>query len=330
MDNIDINIDYYNILESNKYATLEEIKKNYKRLALKYHPDKNKDPSAIEQFHKVSTAYQVLSNRELRDKYDLLGEIPEDTSLKSPDEVLSDFLSKLDPNLNIFIKDTVTDIHRSICDSNNKTIWDILGSLDTDKIINSGSNLVKSILKKDKTTKRYPKFLKAKQVELSIDEIEPGANCIQLDYNICKNYSHIILSIGKEKFLLEIAYDIHTIHINNLEYEFQLEYVIPNFLETINNYDLVIYREINYKYVCQPFLLELGDKFNGIERNVKLGGYSNCICINDMGFYNPHKSINGNLYIYFIFSSQDSREYRVPVDGLEYGETIDVLKYIKK
>jgi hypothetical protein len=77
-------------------------------------------------------------------------------------------------------------------------------------------------------------------------------------------------------------------------------------------------------------LLELGDKFNGLERNVKLGGYSNCTCINDMGFYNPHKSINGNLYIYFIFTSQDGNRYRDPIDGLGYGETVDILKYIKK
>lgn len=60
-------MDYYKILEVNKQSSLEEIKKSYKKLAVKNHPDKGGDP---EIFKKISEAYQVLSNPEKRRIYD--------------------------------------------------------------------------------------------------------------------------------------------------------------------------------------------------------------------------------------------------------------------
>lgn len=63
-------LDYYKILEVSKNATLEEIKKAYKKLALKFHPDKNKSPDAEEKFKKISEAYQVLSDPQKRRTYD--------------------------------------------------------------------------------------------------------------------------------------------------------------------------------------------------------------------------------------------------------------------
>ena len=66
--------DYYEILTVSRQATLEEIKASYRRLALKYHPDRNPgDRVAEEQFKRVSEAYQVLSDSEKRQLYDLYG-----------------------------------------------------------------------------------------------------------------------------------------------------------------------------------------------------------------------------------------------------------------
>ena len=59
--------DYYEILEVSREATDVEIKKSYRRLAVKYHPDKNPgDATAEEKFKEISHAYSVLSDPQKR------------------------------------------------------------------------------------------------------------------------------------------------------------------------------------------------------------------------------------------------------------------------
>jgi molecular chaperone DnaJ len=66
--------DYYEILGVKRDATAEEIKKAYRQIALKYHPDRNPDdPTAEEKFKEAAEAYEVLSNPEKRQRYDYLG-----------------------------------------------------------------------------------------------------------------------------------------------------------------------------------------------------------------------------------------------------------------
>lgn len=66
--------DYYIILGVDKKASADEIKKAYRQLALKYHPDRNKgDKEAEERFKEINEAYAVLSNEEKRRQYDMFG-----------------------------------------------------------------------------------------------------------------------------------------------------------------------------------------------------------------------------------------------------------------
>lgn len=66
--------DYYNILGVSKNASQDEIKKAYRKLAVKYHPDKNKgDKKAEDRFKEIGEAYEVLKDTEKRKKYDRLG-----------------------------------------------------------------------------------------------------------------------------------------------------------------------------------------------------------------------------------------------------------------
>ncbi|WP_034344147.1 J domain-containing protein [Deinococcus misasensis] len=66
--------DYYDILGVSKTASEDEIKSAYRKLAKKYHPDKNKeDPSAAEKFKEIGEAYAVLSDTEKRKYYDQFG-----------------------------------------------------------------------------------------------------------------------------------------------------------------------------------------------------------------------------------------------------------------
>ncbi|HVY73333.1 MAG TPA: molecular chaperone DnaJ [Puia sp.] len=66
--------DYYEILEISKTATGDEIKKSYRKVAMKYHPDRNPgDKAAEEKFKEAAEAYEVLSDSEKRAKYDRYG-----------------------------------------------------------------------------------------------------------------------------------------------------------------------------------------------------------------------------------------------------------------
>ncbi len=66
--------DYYEVLGVNKSASADQIKSAYRKLAVKYHPDKNKgDKGAEERFKEASEAYHVLSNSERKQNYDNFG-----------------------------------------------------------------------------------------------------------------------------------------------------------------------------------------------------------------------------------------------------------------
>ena len=68
-------IDYYKVLGIDKKATPEEIKKAYRKLARKYHPDVNPgDKEAEKKFKELNEANEVLSHKENREKYDKYGE----------------------------------------------------------------------------------------------------------------------------------------------------------------------------------------------------------------------------------------------------------------
>ena len=77
--------DYYDILGVNKDADKKQIKKAYRKLALKYHPDKNPSKDAEEKFKEISEAYAVLSDDKKRQMYDQYGHAGIDQQYSSED-----------------------------------------------------------------------------------------------------------------------------------------------------------------------------------------------------------------------------------------------------
>lgn len=100
--------DYYKTLEVPRTASDDQIKKAYRKLALKYHPDKNKDPGAEDKFKEIAEAYEVLSDSRKRNIYDQVGEEGlkghgagtggfSGFSFSDPREVFSQFFGAADP-----------------------------------------------------------------------------------------------------------------------------------------------------------------------------------------------------------------------------------------
>lgn len=72
--------DYYDVLGVSKTATAAELKSAYRKLALEWHPDKNKSPEAETKFKEINEAYQVLSDAQKKQKYDQFGHAAFDPS----------------------------------------------------------------------------------------------------------------------------------------------------------------------------------------------------------------------------------------------------------
>ncbi len=83
--------DYYKILGIDKKATEAEVKSAFRKLARKYHPDVNKDPSAVDKFKDINEAYEVLSDKEKRQRYDMLGSSWQDGASFTPPPDFANF-----------------------------------------------------------------------------------------------------------------------------------------------------------------------------------------------------------------------------------------------
>ena len=66
--------DHYAVLGVDRDASFDEIKRVYRKLAREFHPDVNPNPNAAEKFKEITTAYEVLSDPEKRQRYDLGGD----------------------------------------------------------------------------------------------------------------------------------------------------------------------------------------------------------------------------------------------------------------
>ncbi len=73
-ERIDLSKSLYETLDVSESASADEIKKSYRRLARKYHPDINKSPEAEEKFKEINAAYEILSDKDKKRQYDQMGD----------------------------------------------------------------------------------------------------------------------------------------------------------------------------------------------------------------------------------------------------------------
>ncbi|KAL2775560.1 dnaJ-like protein subfamily B member 7 [Daubentonia madagascariensis] len=122
-------VDYYEVLGVQRYASPEDIKKAYHKVALKWHPDKNPEnkEEAERKFKEVAEAYEVLSNDEKRDIYDKYGkeglngggeshfedECEYGFTFHKPDDVFKEIFGQRDPFSFHFFEDSLEDLLNS-------------------------------------------------------------------------------------------------------------------------------------------------------------------------------------------------------------------------
>ena len=114
---------YYEILNLKKNASVDDIKKSYKKMALKYHPDKNKNSKESEKkFKEISEAYEVLMDSNKRNMYDIYGTTDNNINFKPPDDLFNEIFKNF--NLNDIFNNNVFEsnnmfLHENLVNNNN-------------------------------------------------------------------------------------------------------------------------------------------------------------------------------------------------------------------
>lgn len=148
-------MNYYEILEINKGSSLDDIKKSYRRLALKWHPDRNKDNKyeAEEKFKKISEAYNVLSNNRLRQKYDMYGNENVNEIIDNdfdPFDIFNSFFDTNNSNFNHFSSNNFNDIFNDRRFYNSNSSVSFSSRQESSKILN-GQHIKETIIKDNDT-----------------------------------------------------------------------------------------------------------------------------------------------------------------------------------
>jgi DnaJ-class molecular chaperone len=124
-------MNYYQILQIEPGASLRDIKKAYRRLALQYHPDKNNNNTeSTERFKDISIAYQVLSDPIQRSYYDHTGSADIDFDLVSSMEMFTFFFKDYDPKLLSIIEKTYGRIREELQDNQTDSLLRIIYNIE--------------------------------------------------------------------------------------------------------------------------------------------------------------------------------------------------------
>ena len=138
--------DYYKILNVKKNATESEIKKAYRKLAIKWHPDKNPNnkEEAEEKFKEINEAYSVLSNKQKRKQYDN-GGMDFDFHGFNPNDIFKEFFGGKDPFEDIF---KMNDMFNDDFNIRNEFVESNFESVSTSTTVING----KAVRRTEKTT----------------------------------------------------------------------------------------------------------------------------------------------------------------------------------
>jgi DnaJ-class molecular chaperone len=245
----------YNILELDNNASLQDIKQNFKKLALKYHPDKYKNKDANDKFNKIRIAYEILSNTDKKNKYDKMIEPKKKHFINKIFLFLQEITDPLTINNLVNKIDLTEDIKRgNITIVANKIIQKLLDEVENDSNIIQLSEI----------------FIQTNNNELINNSTTNGSN-LELSYST-SNYNTLNI-IGNIKI------DLYDIYNNNLKEIIVNRKVINNknkndMSSSSQKINSLIYNETN-KYIIPLYdnkviISKAGDKIIN-DNNTEIG-----------------------------------------------------------
>lgn len=194
-------IDLYVILEVERSATTDEIRKNYKRLAMSLHPDRG---GSEERFKTLKEAYEILIDSEKRRYYDQTGRVSNDNKEDNVIQIVNSLI------LNILNLDTEVDVIKEALNKVNESIINKNNSIQTLK------NLKDKLEKRSKKLKRKNNsnktdFIQA-AIESKIDEIDKNVLNIE---NLLKIDGRVIEVLNEYEYILDESIFTYNAPTNN-------------------------------------------------------------------------------------------------------------------
>jgi curved DNA-binding protein CbpA len=336
---------YYDILEIPNNASNEEIKKAYKKLALKYHPDKNKSINSTEQFRLISEAYQVLI--EQRDKYDKSLEIDK-TKIKDPFKLFSSFFNEISPELGTFVELTLNEIKGVLDNYDTKNLKEVVKNIDTTKLFENGTDLLKNYLGIDK---KKPKDLSIYNPEIETKYLEKELILLPEELYIEKNLIFSLVDIYNYNCIrLNILHPkglIKTIDLEIMDSEVNIsfeEYTIKILIEILGNLeieeidpcneilvvekDIIIEVPINIRNIKETKRLLLDFGVFKIDKNLDFFNRSFIFRIEGMGLMGYKSKYRGNIWLQCypsLLGNENILEYREGIEKLNSLSIYDLL-----
>lgn len=320
--------DYYSILLIDNNATNEEIKTSYKKLALKYHPDRNNEEDAEERFKQISNAYQVLSDPKKRLIYDNSGKT--DFLFDDPFVLFQGLFPKMPTEvLNIGCK-----IIKQIQDSDNFDINTIkqdrelqeeiieLTNILTEQIPEPIKNIF-NLLRKDipentETVNRYSEQ-NEKRNSTELYNFKPHIKLIEQEYQ-----NKMETDTKKEEKCIDVP-NIELIDLEGIDIDLDIHHEIILELEDIFNNEYISTSLMVLRY-CENLELECktcsGKGFFLVKKNFRIPTTYRHIQLLNEGHHNSTKK--GNL---FIKINLNSHKYYKVLNNYDLIRIIDVSVY---